>query len=77
MRAEALARRGLVRVLHPAELTPARLGREVRRLLAGGEPPRSLFSLGGLDGFVEQIDELAAAAADERAAPAREAAARG
>jgi predicted glycosyltransferase len=73
IRAEALGGRGLVRVLHPAELTPERLGAEVRRLLAAGPPPPPDFSLSGLDGFVAQLRELGVAAADERSPLAREA----
>ena len=73
IRAEALQRRGLVRMVHPAELTPDRLGAELRRLLAAGPPPMSDFSLDGLDGFVTQLRELAASADDERAPLTREA----
>jgi predicted glycosyltransferase len=76
IRAEALKQRGLVRVLHPAELTPERLGSEVRRLLAGGPPPRADFSLAGLDNFVAQLLELLASAEDERSPLAQEAAVR-
>jgi predicted glycosyltransferase len=73
IRAEALERRGLVRVLHPAELTPERLGSELRRLLAGEAPPGLDFSLGGLDNFVAQLLELATSTADARSPLAREA----
>jgi predicted glycosyltransferase len=76
IRAEALERRGLVRVLHPAELTPERLGAELRLLLAAGQPPSPGFSLSGLDGFVAQLRELGAVAADETSPLVREAAAR-
>jgi predicted glycosyltransferase len=76
IRAEALERRGLVRVLHPDELTPERLGAELRRLLAAGQPPSPDFSLSGLDGFVAQLRELGAASADERSPLVREVAAR-
>ncbi len=65
VRAEALARRGLVRVLHPVEATPARLGADLRRLL--DEPPRAaaLPRLDGLDRFVDAIEELVAPAIHE------------
>jgi hypothetical protein len=63
-------------MLHPAELTPERLGAELRRLLAAGSPPSPGFSLSGLDGFVAQLRELGAAAADERSPLVREAGAR-
>jgi predicted glycosyltransferase len=73
IRAEALERRGLVRVVHPAELTPKRLGAELRRLLESGPPPAADFSLEGLDGFVGQLEELAVSAEAERSPLAREA----
>lgn len=59
VRAEALAARGLVRVLHPAELTAARLRREVEGLLR--EPPRPAAPprLDGLDRFVDVLEGLA------------------
>lgn len=58
VRAAALARRDLVRLVHPAELTPARLGAELQRLL--DEPPRgtALPRLSGLDGFVEALEQV-------------------
>jgi predicted glycosyltransferase len=64
IRATALKRRGLVRVVHPDVLTPERLRVEILRLLAAGPPPASDFSLDGLDGFVGQLEELAASARD-------------
>jgi predicted glycosyltransferase len=73
IRAEALERRGLVRMLHPADLTPERLGSEVRRLLAAGSPPPLDFSLSGLDNFVAQLLELRASGEDERSPLVREA----
>jgi predicted glycosyltransferase len=76
IRAEALERRGLVRMLHPDDLTPARLGAELRLLLAGAPPPRSDFSLAGLDGFVAQLRELGADAKDAQSPLLREATAR-
>lgn len=59
IRAEALAGRGLVRVLHPVDLTPARISSELRQLL--DVPPRRVrgLALDGLDGFVSTVEELA------------------
>lgn len=59
VRAEALARRGLVRTLHPAELTPERFGLEVRTLLDGAAPRPLLPRMDGLERFVDVIDDLA------------------
>jgi predicted glycosyltransferase len=72
IRAEALEQRGLVRMVHPAELTPERLGAELQRLLAAGPPPRSDFSVAGLDGFVAQLHDLGASEADGRSPLVRE-----
>jgi predicted glycosyltransferase len=72
IRAQALERRRLVRVLHPAELTPERLGAELRRLLSAGPPPPPDFSLSGLDAFVAELRELGAAGRDEQSPLARE-----
>jgi predicted glycosyltransferase len=60
VRAEALARRGLVTMLHPAELTAERLGSELRRLLAAPRRAVSALSLDGLDGFASTVAELVA-----------------
>lgn len=60
VRAEALARRGLVRLLHPAELTAQRLVDEVRALLGSAPALPSPPSLGGLEGFVGALGALAA-----------------
>ncbi|MEZ5101796.1 MAG: glycosyltransferase [Thermoleophilia bacterium] len=71
VRAEALAARGLVRVLHPAELTAGRLRAEVDRLLR--EPPRPAAPprLDGLDRFVDVLEDMTAAApCEELLAPA-------
>ena len=73
IRAKALERRGLVRVVHPAELTPERLGAELRQLLAARSSPAPDFSLDGLDGFVAQLQELAASSEDEQSPLVREA----
>jgi predicted glycosyltransferase len=64
IRARALERRGLVRVVHPDELTPESLGAEVRHLLAAGPPPAAALSLDGLEGFVGQLEELVTSAQD-------------
>ena len=73
IRANALERRNLVRVLHPAELTPERVGAQLRELLEAGPPPAPDFSLDGLDGFVAQLQELADASRDEQSPLLREA----
>jgi len=73
IRAKALQQRELVRVIHPAEATPERLGGQLRQLLDEGPPPASDFSLDGLDGFVEQLQELAPALEDEQSPLVREA----
>ncbi len=60
IRANALAERGLVRVLHPADLSPHRLSCEFSTLLA--EPPSFEREppLGGLDVFVDELEALLA-----------------
>jgi len=58
IRAKALARRGLVRCIHPDELTPSRLLAAVDELLATGSPTSESVPLGGLDAFVEELDAL-------------------
>jgi len=58
IRAEALARRGLVRTLHPAHLTPERLTHELRRLVATPLAPWADLALNGLEGFVRAVQEL-------------------
>jgi predicted glycosyltransferase len=57
IRARALAERGLVRMIHPDELTPARLLQEVNGLLNAPAPPPAAVSL---DGLPAVADELAA-----------------
>jgi predicted glycosyltransferase len=57
VRAQALAARGLVRCLHPDQLTPERLLVELRALLTeppGGCPP----NLGGVHAFVGELGSL-------------------
>ena len=65
IRAEALAQRGLVRVLHPAELTADRLTLELRRLLAAAPMPPPAVALDGLERFAALVGELAAPAEAE------------
>ena len=55
VRAQALAERGLVRMLHPDQLTPQRLLSEVRSLL---EKPPLGASLPRLDGAKAFVDEI-------------------
>jgi predicted glycosyltransferase len=58
VRAEALSRRGLVRMINPADLTPERLLAEVSDLLGNPgalEPP---FALDGLPAVASELDEL-------------------
>ena len=59
MRAEAMRRRGLLRMIHPDDLTPARLLREVIDLLE--QPPRAgcPLNMGGASAFVEELAALA------------------
>lgn len=57
IRAEALSERGLVRMIHPRELTPLRLIGEVERLLARIEKAANGLTL---DGLPAAADELAA-----------------
>jgi len=58
IRAEALSRRGLLRMLRPDELTPARVRREIDAQLE--HPPRedAPMPLDGLSGAAAAIDEL-------------------
>ena len=58
IRAEALSRRGLVRMIHPADLTPTRLLTEIRSLL---ERPRGRYVAPAMDGLNRAADELEAA----------------
>jgi predicted glycosyltransferase len=73
IRSRELERRGLARVIHPAELTPERLAAQLSELLEAGPPPASDFSLDGLDGFVAELQELVAASEGEESAHVREA----
>jgi len=58
IRAKALAQRGLVRCIHPDELTPSRLLAAVDELLATVSPASESVPLGGLDTFVEELEAL-------------------
>jgi predicted glycosyltransferase len=64
IRARALARRGLVRVIEPSELRPRRLLAEMSRLLEDGSEPATL-PMTGLPGAADAVDELLADAVDE------------
>lgn len=59
IRARLLSRRGLVRMIHPAELTPRRLLDEVRRLLAEpGLPAGRALRFDGLPTLTAELREL-------------------
>jgi len=58
VRAQGLARLGLVNVLHPAELTSARLLSGVREVLARGVRSVAHVPLDGVDRFADEIEEL-------------------
>jgi predicted glycosyltransferase len=73
IRARELERRRLVRVVHPAELTPERLAGQLRQLLEAGPPPASDFSLDGLDGFVAELEDVVTASEGEESPLVREA----
>jgi predicted glycosyltransferase len=60
LRAQALERRGLVRHVHPDELTPARLANEVEALLAADDSRRDDVDLAGLDRATAELDALLA-----------------
>jgi predicted glycosyltransferase len=60
IRADALSRRGLLRMIHPDRLTSERLLDEIDRLLAWPPPVVAGLPLDGLDGAAVAIDELLA-----------------
>ncbi len=66
IRAELLRRRGLVRLLHPSDLTPRSLLAEVAHVLAN-PPARRRIPLNGLAGAAAELDETLA----DECAPAR------
>ncbi|MDQ3696215.1 MAG: hypothetical protein M3464_21755 [Chloroflexota bacterium] len=57
IRAEALSRRGLIRMLHPDDLTPARLLEELDALLAAPAARRWL-PMDGLTGVAREVGQL-------------------
>ena len=62
MRAEAMSRRGLLRMLPPDQLDPEQLARELRALLRGPRPdPKKLPSLQGLKNATRLLVRLATA----------------
>jgi predicted glycosyltransferase len=58
IRAEALRRRGLVRMIQPAELTPERLLADVEELLDHPDAVQPPFELDGLPGAATELEEL-------------------
>jgi predicted glycosyltransferase len=59
IRAEALTRRGLVRMVHPQELEPRRLLDEVNALLAGGTAPADgRLRLNGLGAVAAELSAV-------------------
>jgi predicted glycosyltransferase len=58
IRAERLSRRGLIRLLHPDELSPRRLLDEVKGLLAGRVGPMWPVSLEGTTAAVQELEAL-------------------
>jgi len=60
IRADALSRRGVLRMIHPDRLTSERLLEEIDRLLAWPAPAVAGLPLDGLSGAAVAIDELLA-----------------
>ena len=60
IRADALSRRGLLRMIHPDRLTSERMLEEIDRVLAWPAPAVAGLPLDGLDGAAVAIDELLA-----------------
>jgi predicted glycosyltransferase len=58
IRAEALCRRGLVRMVEPAELTPERLLADVEDLLDHPDAVRPPFALDGLPAAATELEEV-------------------
>ncbi|MDF3043291.1 MAG: hypothetical protein K0Q71_5997 [Thermomicrobiales bacterium] len=58
LRAEALAQRGLARLIRPDELTPERLLGAIDDLLAHPDLPRSALDLNGLPATASQLEAL-------------------
>jgi predicted glycosyltransferase len=63
IRAQELGRRGCLRMLHPADITPRRMVTEIERLL-NERPLRSKVPMTGLPEAVDVLDELLADVAD-------------
>lgn len=61
MRAERLARMGLVDVLHPADLSTSALGLWLERERRSGSPSRDLIDFGGLDRLPALLGDVLAA----------------
>jgi predicted glycosyltransferase len=61
IRARRLEQRGLQQMLHPADLTPARLRAELETLLARPAPPREPDDYTGAERAVDVLDELSRA----------------
>jgi len=60
IRAEALSNRGLVRMIHPDELTPARLSQELERLLERRVAAAAPVRLDGAAATAAELDSLLA-----------------
>ncbi len=60
IRAEALSKRGLVRMIHPDELTPARLSQELERLLERPAAAAAPVRLDGAAATAAELDSLLA-----------------
>jgi predicted glycosyltransferase len=58
IRARALSERGLVRMIHPDELTPERLLGEINGLIAAPPSPSATVSLDGLPAVAEELAAL-------------------
>jgi predicted glycosyltransferase len=58
IRAEALSRRGLVRMLHPKKMTPARLLAEVVELLGRPRQPMPGLDMEGVPATVTAIAQV-------------------
>ena len=60
VRAELFQQRDLIRMIHPAELTPDRLLSEIEQLLDRGERPGGAIPLDGLSGIVAELESVLA-----------------
>jgi predicted glycosyltransferase len=66
IRAKALSRRGLVRMIHPADLTPGRIEDEVNQLLDHPIQSDAPLSLEGLPNVAAELEELLSQPAPSR-----------